>query len=258
MSTFTRCNCSTKLLEGEIVTISLNRKTIAVWTIDERTLTFLAIYHLRRVLGFMPSLWIHGKHDKGINKYILHAHTGTMTKHASCFAQLASIALGIFSLGGKKRYNSSLGPPTVSREPHMRCRPTRRSNCTPQLSPKNLQLQSLRFGAMKAQCSQACFCACKSSIWNGRQFPFKRLIYKSYISYISYIFISSYIVFILYTSKFIPDRLDYLRHASRVSRIGALKPIKHNSRTPAFCDRRFFHSRDRQASGSRSCSPKTI
>lgn len=99
MSTYTRCNCSTKLLEGEIVTIRLNRKTIAVWTIDERTLTFLAIYHLRSVLGFMPplySVWIHGKHDKGINKYILHAHTGTMAKHASCFAQLASMGFGNF------------------------------------------------------------------------------------------------------------------------------------------------------------------
>lgn len=56
MSTYTRCNCSTKLLEGEIVTIRLDRKTIAVWTIDERTLTFLAIHHLRSVLGFMPPL----------------------------------------------------------------------------------------------------------------------------------------------------------------------------------------------------------
>lgn len=121
----------------------------------------------------------------------------------------------------------------------------KRSNCTPQLSPKNLQLQSLRFGAMKAQCSQACFCACKSwkKKWEAISFQ------KTYINHIHYIFISYYIIFILYTSNFITDRLDYLRHASRVSRIGSLKPIKHNSRTPAFCDRRFFHSRDRQASG---------
>lgn len=34
-------------------------------------------------------------------------------------------------------------PPTVSREPHMRCRPARRSNCTPQLTGKS-RLQSLR------------------------------------------------------------------------------------------------------------------
>lgn len=154
-------------------------------------------------------------------------------------------ALGI--LGGHKVQETSLGPRTVSREPHMRCRPIRRSNCTPQWTGKS-RLQSLSKAPWKLNVARLVSALVSPQIRNGRQFPSKGRIYNISYIYISK-FISYHIIFISYTSKFIPDRLDYLRHASRVSRIGSLKPIKHNSRTPAFCDRRFFHSRDRQASG---------
>ena len=50
-------------------------------------------------------------------------------------------------------------------------------------------------GATKAQCSRACFCACKSSIWNGRQFPSKRLISN----------ICIYIILILYTFVYLKN-----------------------------------------------------
>lgn len=95
-------------------------------------------------------------------------------------------ALGI--LGGHKVQETSLGPRTVSREPHMRCRPIRRSNCTPQWTGKS-RLQSLSKAPWKLNVARLVSALVSPQIRNGRQFPSKGRIYN--ISYI-YIYLNSY------------------------------------------------------------------